>query len=77
MIKKTTCDKFSNDKIVVSNSIMRDTMKQDNFKKVEVMQGSMKVILEFPKQSEQDETIKREVRFILSSTLQEHLQKIS
>lgn len=77
MIKKTTCDKFSNDKIVVSNSIMRDTMKQDNFKKVEVMQGSMKVILEFPKQSEQDETIKREVRSILSSTLQEHLQKIS
>lgn len=77
MIKKNTCDKFSNDKIVVSNSIMRGTMKQDNFKKVEVMQGNMKVILEFPKQSEQDETIKREVRSLLSSTLQEHLQKIS
>lgn len=52
-------------------------MEQDDFKKVEVMQGSMKIILEFPRQSEQDETIKREVRFILSSTLQEHLQKIS
>lgn len=52
-------------------------MKQDVFKKVEIMQGSMKVILEFPGQSELDETIKREVQSILSSTLQEHLQKIS
>lgn len=77
MIKQITCDKFSNNKIVISNCIMSDTMKQDDFKKVEVMQGSMKVILEFPKQSEQDETIKREVRSLLSSTLQEHLQKIS
>jgi hypothetical protein len=75
-MNKTACDKFSHNKILVSNCIMRDIMKQGDFEKIEVTQGSMKVILEFPTQSEQDETIKKEVRSILSSTLQEYLQKI-
>jgi hypothetical protein len=50
-------------------------MKQNNFEKVEVTQGNMKVILEFPARSEQDEIIKQEVRSILSSSLQEYFQK--
>ena len=76
-MNKTECDKSSHNKIVASKRIMRNSMKQNSFEKVEVTQGEMKVILEFPVKSEQDERIKQEVRSILSSTLQEHLQKIS
>ena len=74
---KNAYDKPSNNRSIVNDTTLRESMEQNDFKKIEVMHGKMKVIIEFPSQSNHDEIIKQEVRTILASTLQEHLQKIS
>lgn len=51
------------------------SMKQEDCKRLERKQNGMQVILEFPRKSEKEENIKREVKGILSIILQEHLIK--
>ncbi len=53
------------------------SMKQEDCKCLELKQNGVRVILEFPRKSENEEKIKREVKEILSGILQEHLTKIS
>lgn len=53
------------------------SMKQQDYKYLELKQNGMQVILEFTGKSENEENIKREVKEILSYVLQEHLTKIS
>ncbi len=43
----------------------------------EIKKGGMKVIIECPDYSAEDDKIKDEVRLILVNALQEHLKKIS
>ena len=50
-------------------------MEQEGCKRLELKQNGMQVILEFPRNSEQEEKIKREVKEILSGILQEYLVK--
>jgi hypothetical protein len=52
-------------------------MKQEDFRRLERKQNDMNVTLEFPKEPEKEENIKREVKGILSNILQEHITKIS
>lgn len=52
-------------------------MIDTDYNQIEMEQGGMKVILEFPSKSEKEESIKQEVKGILSSVLQEQLEKIS
>ena len=52
-------------------------MKQEGCKRLELKQNGMQVILEFPRNSEQEEKIKREVKEILSGILREYLIKNS
>ncbi len=53
-------------------------MKEEDYTKVEVEQKDMQIILKFPKKSNYEEdTIKKEVKQILSDMLQEYLTKTS
>lgn len=71
------CDKAPSNIIELDKYIVRGSMKKNNYEQHEMKCGGMKVILEFPKQSDNDEKVKQEVKAILSSALQEQLQKIS
>lgn len=55
----------------------RSLVKQEDCKHLELKQNNFQVILEFPKESKNEENIKMEVRGILAGILQEHLTKIS
>ncbi|MCI9491699.1 MAG: hypothetical protein HFH42_00970 [Lachnospiraceae bacterium] len=55
----------------------RSLVKQEDCKHLELKQNNFQVILEFPKESKNEENIKMEVRGILSCILQEHLSEIS
>ena len=50
-------------------------MKQEDYKRLETEQNGMQVMLEFPRESKNEERIKREVKEILSYVLQEHFTK--
>lgn len=50
-------------------------MKQESCNRLKLEQNGMRVILEFPKESPDEETIKKEVKKLLSYILQEHLSK--
>lgn len=52
-------------------------MKQEEYRRSELEQNGMQVLLEFPKESEHDDNIKKEVREILAHILQEYLTKNS
>lgn len=52
-------------------------MNHKEFNHVEQERNNMHIILEFPKKPAKEETIKREVKGILSNLLQEHITKIS
>ena len=61
----------------VSNDIPEAAMAASGFSKMKPNYGGMKLIFEFPPQSFKDDEIKMEVRAILTSALQEQLQKTS
>ena len=48
-------------------------MKEKDCRQVEMVQSNMRVILQFPKESEKDEHTKKEVKEILSGILKEQL----
>lgn len=50
-------------------------MKQEKYQRLELEQNGRQVVLEFPKESGNDEKIKREVKEILSHILQEYFIK--
>lgn len=50
-------------------------MKQEECKRLKLKRNNMQVILEFPKKSEHEENIKKEVKEILSHILQDYLTK--
>ena len=52
-------------------------MNHKEYNHVEQERNNMHIILEFPKEPEKEEHIKREVKGILSNILQEHITKIS
>lgn len=52
-------------------------MNQKEYNCLELKQNNMHIILEFPKEPEKEEIIKKEVKGILSDILQEHITKIS
>lgn len=74
---KSECDKSPSNIIVPSRIIVRSSMNHNSYQQYEMKRGGMKVTLEFPKQSQDDEKVKQEVKSILASALQEQLQKIS
>ena len=71
------CDGLSGNKNVISMLKLEKPMTDTNYNQIEMEEGGMKVILEFPSKSENEESIKQEVKGILSSVLQEQLEKIS
>jgi len=74
MVKQTECDKLQNNNIVENNVYMGLSMTNTTYQQLETNQGGFKVILEFPSQAENEESIKQEVKDILFKTLQENLR---
>ncbi|MCM1219315.1 MAG: hypothetical protein NC548_32955 [Lachnospiraceae bacterium] len=71
-------DREQSHKIIGNNPIEDNCMANSNdYIQYETVQDGMKVILEVPEESEEDEKAKQEVRKILTSVLQEYLKKIS
>lgn len=77
MVNKTECDKLPSNNIVKNDIDVELSMTNTTYQQLETNQGGYKVVLEFPKQSENEETIKQEVKLILASVLQERLRKSS
>lgn len=73
----TECDKLRKNTIVV-NGIRELAMKEATaYQKKEIKCEGMKVYVEFPKPTQNDNQIKKEVKDILTNALQEHMKKIS
>lgn len=53
---------------------MELSMTNTTYQQFKTSYGEMKVILEFPKHAENEETIKQEIKAILISTLHERLR---
>lgn len=77
MVNKTECDKLPSNNIVKNDIDVELSMTNTTYQQLETNQGGYKVVLEFPKQSENEEAIKQEVKLILASALQERLRKSS
>lgn len=68
-------DKLFRNKNRINKVGRGSSMKQEDCKRLERKQNGMQVILEFPRKSEKEENIKREVKGVLSIILQEYLVK--
>ena len=71
------CNKLSQNNNAISNINVGMSMQNKIYEQLEIEQGEMKVILEFPQDSRDEDSIKEEVKSILSKILHEHLEKIS
>lgn len=71
------CDRLPKHMIVETNGLEGNSMMNSSYKKHETVQDGIKVILEVPQQSEDDEAAKAEVRRILTTVLREYLRKVS
>lgn len=69
-------DKLFQNRNKISKVARGSSMKQEDCKRLELSQNGIQVILEFPKETKNEENIKREVKEILSGILQEHLTEI-
>lgn len=74
---KSECDNHSQNNNVVRFTPQEIPMSDMSYQQVEHEKDGMKIVLEFPTKSEQTESLNKEVKSILSSVLQEQLQKIS
>lgn len=70
------CDRPQKHMIVEKNGLIGNYMNNSYIQK-ETMQDGIKVILEIPEQSKDDEAAKAEVRRILTTVLREYLRKVS
>ena len=75
MGEQTECDKLQNNNIVVNSIDMERSMINETYQQLEINQRGMKVILEFPQQAENEESIKKEVKSVLISILHEQMRK--
>jgi len=75
MGEQTECDKLQNNNIVVNSIDMERSMINETYQQLEINQSGMKVILEFPQQAENEESIKKEVKSVLISILHEQMRK--
>ena len=69
--------KLSDNTIETNNMNTELAMTQETYQQLEKNQGNYKLVLEFPNQPVNSDTIKQEVKSILASALQEHLKKSS
>lgn len=69
--------KLSENKNVVSTINLEQTMQNTDYRKYEMPQSGVNVILVFPHQSKQDEVIKKDVKMILSDILEKYIEKTS
>lgn len=75
MGEQTECDKLQNNNIVVNSIDMERSMINETYQQLEINQSGMKVILEFPQQAENEESIKKEVKSVLISILHDQMRK--
>lgn len=75
MGEQTECDKLQNNNIVVNSIDMERSMINETYQQLEINRSGMKVILEFPQQAENEESIKKEVKSVLISILHEQMRK--
>lgn len=75
MGEQTECDKLQNNNIVINSIDMERSMINETYQQLEINQSGMKVILEFPQQAENEESIKKEVKSVLISILHEQMRK--
>lgn len=73
MGEQTECDKLQNNNIVVNSIDMERSMINETYQQLEINRSGMKVILEFPQQAENEESIKKEVKSVLISILHEQM----
>lgn len=71
------CDRLPKHMIVKKNGLEGNSMMNSSYTQHETMQDGMKVILEIPEKSKDDEAAKAEVRKILTTVLREYLRKVS
>ena len=70
-------DKSKSHTIVKNETIKGNAMCNGYIVQYEAVNDGIEVILEVPEQSEEDEAAKREVRKVLTTVLNEYLQKLS
>lgn len=70
------CDKPLRNSNILKNIDVGRSMQNKNYEQLKMEEGKMKVILEFPQDSKDEDSVK-EVKSILSRMLQEHIEKIS
>lgn len=75
MGEQIECDKLQNNNIVVNSIDMERSMINETYQQLEINRSGMKVILEFPQQAENEESIKKEVKSVLISILHEQMRK--
>lgn len=75
MGEQTECDKLQYNNIVVNSIDMERSMINETYQQLEINRSGMKVILEFPQQAENEESIKKEVKSVLISILHEQMRK--
>ena len=75
MGEQTECDKLQNNNIVINSIDMERSMINETYQQLEINRSGMKVILEFPQQAENEESIKKEVKSVLISILHEQMRK--
>lgn len=75
MGEQTECDKLQNNNIVVNSIDMERSMINETYQQLEINRSGMKVILEFPQQAENEESIKKEVKSVLISILHKQMRK--
>ena len=75
--RKDEYDKLSDNTIETNNMNTELAMTQETYQQLEKNQCNYKLVLEFPNQPVNSDTIKQEVKSILASALQEHLKKSS
>lgn len=73
----TEYDRLTPNNILLTDVAKEQTLTDTAYKQFEMKHKGVKVIFEFPEKTEDEETIKQEVKSILTNALQEHLNKIS
>lgn len=75
---KNECDKPLNNKMIVTGFVtMEQSMNDNHYKQITKNQEGMEVVIEFPEQTQNDDSIKQEVKMIMLSVLHEYYDSIS
>lgn len=75
---KNECDKPLNNKMIVTDFVtMEQSMNDNHYKQITKSQEGMEVVIEFPEQTQNNDSIKQEVKTIMLSVLHEYFDSIS